>query len=406
MRRSIIVVVVLVVALSAWKGDVNGYVLAGPSWAATQVQYYINPQNMYVSTSAGIVAIQSAASNWSTQSKANIQLVNAGTTTAAILALDYQNNVFFRDDSNGAFAAETYWWSSGNQLVDSDTVIHEAPYVYFTGTSGCTGNGLYVEDVMTHEFGHTLGMAHSTVTTATMYPSITYCSMTQRYLDPDDISGIQALYPPASSTPPAAPTQLSAVPAPSSPSSSTSLAWTDTATNATGYSVGRSADGVTFATVATLGSSAVSYVDSGLASGATYYYRVDAFNGAGTSGYSNVASVSTQSVTPPNSTAPAPTAITQPPSVPASPNPGNGATGVNTNATMSWATTAGAQNYDVYFGTSPTPGLYKSNLSSASFAVASLTPGATYYWSVTAKNSAGTAASNVWHFTVRTNKKK
>ena len=85
-------------------------------------------------------------------------------------------------------------------------------------------------------------------------------------------------------------TQPSTVVAPTAPTgltiggstvNSLSLAWTDTASNATGYHVYRSNDGVNFTLIASLGSSAASYTDSGLTSGATYSYEVGAYNSSG-----------------------------------------------------------------------------------------------------------------------------
>jgi hypothetical protein len=395
MRRIAVSAVGLATVLAALATTVNGYVLSGAIWGRQQVPYYVNPQNLYVSNAAAVAAIQSAGSNWSTQSQANVQLVNAGTTTTNVVALDNQSTVFFRNDANGSLAAETYWWTDGTgKIIDADIVIHEANYVWYTGTSGCTNNGLYIEDILTHEFGHFLGMYHSTVGTATMYPSGSYCTQELRSLDPDDIAGIEASYPQTtSSTAPAAPSQLNAAPNSSNPSSSVNLAWVDNATNASGYNVERSPDGTSFATVAQLGSSATSYVDSGLSSGAIYYYRVKAYNSSGSS-YSNIASAQTQLTT---------TSATQPPAVPSNPSPADGATNQNaSNTTLSWNAAAGAQAYDVYFGTTNTPGLYQSNVTGTSVRAPSMNPGATYYWMVIAKNSVGSTASPPWRFTTKT----
>jgi fibronectin type 3 domain-containing protein len=72
------------------------------------------------------------------------------------------------------------------------------------------------------------------------------------------------------------------------------LRWSDNATNATGYGVQRSTDGVNWTTLtSSLGSSATSYTDTTAGRGTTYYYRVYDFNSAGKSPFSNTATVAT-----------------------------------------------------------------------------------------------------------------
>jgi hypothetical protein len=94
------------------------------------------------------------------------------------------------------------------------------------------------------------------------------------------------------------------------------------------------------------------------------------------------------------------TTVTTKPGVPASPNPSNGATGVSTTPTLSWSSTS-AQSYDVYFGPSYPPALRSSGGTSASISVGTLSTSTTYYWSVVARNSAGTTAGPVWSFTTK-----
>jgi hypothetical protein len=53
-----------------------------------------------------------------------------------------------------------------------------------------------LQSIITHEAGHFLGMAHSQVLTATMYPTYTSGSENFRVLDPDDVAGICAVFPP------------------------------------------------------------------------------------------------------------------------------------------------------------------------------------------------------------------
>ena len=116
--------------------------------------------------------------------------------------MNNKNEVFFRNGSNGSNVAETYWWTDGSgRLLDADMVMYEGAFQFFT-VAGCTG-GIYVENVTAHEFGHALGLGHSSVPGATMQPSMpTYCDRTQLTLEADDISGIESLYPPTGAAPP------------------------------------------------------------------------------------------------------------------------------------------------------------------------------------------------------------
>jgi matrixin/MG2 domain-containing protein/alpha-galactosidase-like protein len=169
-------------------------------WNVAQVPYFVNPQNMDVSSDAADQAIQTAAAAWSTQSHANVSLLYAGRTSDTTVTLDQKNIVLFRNVSNGSALATTYWWSAGTQMVDADIVIWDGGFTFYTGASGCS-SGAYIEDVLTHEFGHALGMLHTTVTDATMYPTYTLCSTMPRSLASDDIAGIESLYPPITGAP-------------------------------------------------------------------------------------------------------------------------------------------------------------------------------------------------------------
>lgn len=93
--------------------------------------------------------------------------------------------------------------------------------------------------------------------------------------------------------PPAAPTNLvlSGV-----TSSQISLAWSDNATDETGFKIERcgGTDCSNFGQIATVGANATSYGDAGLAPSTSYTYRVRAYNSNGDSGYSNTSSATTQ----------------------------------------------------------------------------------------------------------------
>jgi len=73
-----------------------------------------------------------------------------------------------------------------------------------------------------------------------------------------------------------------------------SLFWTDNSNNEDGFVVERSVDSVNFIGVNTLGPDIEAYDDIDLLPEIQYWYRVKAFNDAGDSGYTNVATATTE----------------------------------------------------------------------------------------------------------------
>ena len=154
------------------------------------------------------------------------------------------------------------------------------------------------------------------------------------------------------------------------------LTWTASA-NATTYNVKR---GATTGGPYTLLSSpaAANFTDTTVTNGSTYFYVVSAANSAGESTNSAEASAK-------------PTAPTQ---VPAAPS-GLMATPANTQVSLTWAASATATSYNVKRATT-TGGPYTkiSSPTSPSFADTGLTNGTTYFYVVSAVNSAGESANS------------
>jgi hypothetical protein len=92
-----------------------------------------------------------------------------------------------------------------------------------------------------------------------------------------------------------------------------------------------------------------------------------------------------------------------PPNVPSNPNPANNKTDVSITTTLSWTCSdpdGDSLTYDVYFGTSPTPPLVKSNHTSTTYNPGTLNYGTKYYWKIVAKDSKGGITEGpVWNFT-------
>ena len=65
-------------------------------------------------------------------------------------------------------------------------------------------------------------------------------------------------------------------------------------TDETGFRLERSTDGVNWIEVAVTAGNIASFIDNGLTASTTYQYRVRAYNGKGSSSYSNIGSATTQ----------------------------------------------------------------------------------------------------------------
>lgn len=105
-------------------------------------------------------------------------------------------------------------------------------------------------------------------------------------LDPAEITGL--------SLPPAAPSNLAATAA---SGTELDLTWTDNSPYATGYILQRSVSGGPWVSLPELPAGTTSYNDTALSTGTTYAYRVQAVDTAGSSTYSNTATLATP--TPP-----------------------------------------------------------------------------------------------------------
>jgi hypothetical protein len=181
-------------------GLLQAFLPLGLTWPSTPVPYYVNPRNDDGLDAASVTAaIRRGAEAWSTQTRANFAMQYAGATSGSSFQPNYVSEVFFTPTSPGAIA-EAYLWSYGSTLADVDIAFYDAGALFFTDQP-CSG-GYYLEDVSAHEFGHFLGLGHSDVLGSTMAPRSADCDGTLRILEPDDIAGAEALYPPVTTPPP------------------------------------------------------------------------------------------------------------------------------------------------------------------------------------------------------------
>jgi hypothetical protein len=90
------------------------------------------------------------------------------------------------------------------------------------------------------------------------------------------------------------------------------------------------------------------------------------------------------------------------PTTPSNPHPADGGIVVTHTPTLSWTTTdADGQSltHDVYFGTSPTPPLAASGLTTPAYAPGMVSEGITYYWRVVVTDGTTPVSGPTWSFT-------
>jgi hypothetical protein len=185
---------------------VQSYTVWGGRWPGSPatLSYRVNATTADMSAATALAEIREGIDLWAAQSSASIAPSYAGTSTDTTWTFNnHVNNVFFIPGSNGSLLGITKWaWDSNTKVIyDFDIGIYDG-WKWYPGTTGCTGSGVYLRETVTHEFGHGIGMGHSSVYLANMYAVGDYCGTNRRNLNADDITGVRSLYPVIGPVPP------------------------------------------------------------------------------------------------------------------------------------------------------------------------------------------------------------
>jgi len=118
------------------------------------------------------------------------------------------NLVMWRDKdwnalaSAQAFALTSVTYNPRNGLIaDADIQVNTELYTYSASTQP-RANHVDLQNTLTHEVGHFIGLDHSDLSAATMFSTAPIGEITKRSLHPDDINGLCATYPLSAEDPP------------------------------------------------------------------------------------------------------------------------------------------------------------------------------------------------------------
>lgn len=251
-------------------------------WGSANMSWRLNTAGQ---GSGKATAITNALAAWANVPNANHNPTYAGTTTAG-WATDGINTVLWANGNGctgSCLALTALVLQSGQLIVESD-VTFNSNYTWNTN-----GSDYDTQAVATHEFGHSLGIHHTEVTSTprpTMYAS--YFGTGGRTLEADDQAALQCSQTkyPVGSTPSIPPT-----PASLSVQSDFCLGWVflswSSSTGATYYELQRSSSSTfTSANLIYSGASTSFFGNVAYSSGSTWF-RVRACNANGCSGYRN-----------------------------------------------------------------------------------------------------------------------
>jgi hypothetical protein len=158
--------------------------------------------------------MKAAGDTWSNIACSDVAEVVGAATDDRVIGFDWStgvgspanhNIVVFRNDSSSdpldtwehdlAFIAITTvtFENASGQILDADVELNDAGFD-FTACDSCTIHS-DLQNTLTHELGHVLGLDHTPVEDATMFFSAPEGDTSKRTLADDDTQGICAIYP-------------------------------------------------------------------------------------------------------------------------------------------------------------------------------------------------------------------
>lgn len=170
-------------------------------WTNPIIEYQIGPLSDDAPEDEQVDAILEAAYAWEEASGGMITIEFVGFTD-----IDYEE----REDENVIFMVKEGWpfgtsavaitrtWGLGSGEIEAfDMHLGDENTTFSTSDIPPPGT-TDLQNTVTHEFGHVLGLDHSNDPGACMYSTAVRGETSKRTLGEDDIAGLQWLYPPGS----------------------------------------------------------------------------------------------------------------------------------------------------------------------------------------------------------------
>jgi hypothetical protein len=193
-RKSILTLAIAMVVVVSVAQSASAYVLLSPrrAWASTPivVNVYNGGNSSIADGSGGVNATVSAIRAWGVVNSASTPLQAVRGAAPATIMLNTNGRIC----TGSCLAATLTGYYSGSIINDADVYTNTKYKFYSSGEAdGCSGE-FDIEGIMVHEVGHVIGIGHTNVAGATMYPSVSSCNAANRTLEADDIAAKNDLY--------------------------------------------------------------------------------------------------------------------------------------------------------------------------------------------------------------------
>ncbi|MDP9192128.1 MAG: matrixin family metalloprotease [Acidobacteriota bacterium] len=193
-KQTILALAIATIIVAASADPAMAYVLLSPrrTWASTPVNVpvYSVGNNSIADGSGGVAKTVAAIKAWGmVNSSSTNQAAVRGQAPATIML-----NTNGRICTGSCLAATLTGYYSGSTINDADVYTNTKYKFYSSGEADGCSSEFDIEGIMVHEVGHVIGIGHTTVVGATMYPSVSSCNTGNRTLEADDIAAKNDLY--------------------------------------------------------------------------------------------------------------------------------------------------------------------------------------------------------------------
>ena len=181
------------------------FALNGASWAHQETpveeRFRLNPTSFPFAPDAVRRLFRAGLWVWTSEGLADVRLLEGPDTTTTRFgeADDDRNTLMFHARDEGIALGLARFRSVSGEMNDCDIRIYgenaNGPIVWSLAAAGAPPGHYDLQQTVTHELGHCLGLSHSAVADAMM--SRTLADGTgdeRRHLHPDDVEGLQTLY--------------------------------------------------------------------------------------------------------------------------------------------------------------------------------------------------------------------